>query len=405
MRVLILSQFYKPEPVFKPHELAEGLQERGHQVTVLTGFPNYPYGTLYEGYRLRPWHVETVSGVRVIRLHLYPDHSRSPVRRILNYSSFCMSASILGPILCGPVDVMYVRHPPLTVGVAAWILSLARHIPFIYAVHDLWPESIVAAGMLTNRRLISLLERMECFIYRRADAIGVASPGFIGHLQRKGVPRGKIQLLTDWADEQVYRPVSPDPSLAEELGMAGRFNVVFGGQLGIAQGLDTLIDAWEFLRPHENIQLVIVGDGVEKRRLEAVVAVRGLRNVRFLGRLPSDKMPTIYAMADVLLVHLIANPIFRMSVPGKTYAYMGCGKPLLMAVDGVAAEMIRSANAGLTCPSEDPQAIARAVLQFFHLPQKMREAMGANAREAFLKQYSQSVVLEKHERLLASLCR
>lgn len=403
MKILVLSQFYDPEPIFKPHELAEGLREKGHQVTVLTGFPNYPHGVVYDGYRVRPWRIEEVNGVRVVRLALYADHSRSSFRRTLNYSSFCVSASILGSLLCGSVDVMYVWHPPLTIGMAAWIIGLARRLPFLYAIHDLWPESVVGAGMLRNKPLIRLLESMERFIYSRAKAIAVSSPGFVKHLEGKGVSREKIHVLTDWADEQIYRPIQPDPSLAAELGMVGKFSVVFSGQLGIVQGLDTLINAWDLLRRYENIQLIIVGDGVEKRRLESMVAARNLRNVRFLGRFPLHEMSSIHALADVLLVHLIADPLFGMSIPGKTYAYMASGKPILMAVNGVAAEIVQSANAGLTCSAENPRAMADTVEQFFHMPKEKREDMGINAREAFLKKYSRSAGVEKHERLLARL--
>ena len=403
MRVLILSQYYKPEPIPKPHELAEGLQGRGHQVTVVTGFPNYPSGSFYKGYKIRPWSIERINGVRVVRLGLYPDHSRSPIRRALNYTSFCMAASALGPILSGPVDVIYVWHPPLTIGLAATIVSLARRAPFVYAVHDLWPESVVAAGMLKNTRIIGLLERLERFIYAQARAIGVVSPGFIKHLEAKGVPREKLHLLTDWGDELVYRPIPPDPTLGEQLGMSGSFNVVFGGQLGIVQGLDTLLDAAEMLRQYHDIQFIIVGDGVDKSRLETKATERGLDNVRFLGRFPSEDMPQIYALADALLVHLKADPIFSISIPGKTYAYMACAKPVLMAVDGVAGDIIRSTGAGLTCPSEDSQALAQAVLQLFHTPRQEREEMGAAAQKVFLERYCRSVGLDRHEQLLVNI--
>ena len=400
MKIVVLSQFYTPEPLPKPHQLAEGLRDRGHEVTVLTGFPNYPHGTLYPGYRMKPWAIETLSGVRVVRLPLYPDHSRSSVRRACNYLSFAAAASTLGLLLCGKADAMFVFDPPPTTGVAACLISRLRRVPFVYGIGDLWPESVVAAGMLKSAPAIALVEHLERAVCSCASAVAVVSPGMIDYLVRRGVAREKLHVLTDWADERVYRPVRRDAELAARLRMAGKFNVVFGGQVGLVQRLDTVIEAAAILRAREDIQFIIVGDGVEKTRLERESVGRGLANVRFVGRLPSEEMPRVYALADVALVHLSAHPVFRLSVPTKTYAYMGCGTPVLMAVDGVAADLIRESGAGLTCPPENPGAMAEAVLRFSRMSREDREAAGRRARELFVRQYARSVVLAQCEALL-----
>ncbi len=404
MKILILTQYYDPEPLPKLGELARGLHERGHEVTVVTGFPNYPQGTLYEGYAIRPWSVENDRGVRVVRLPLYPDHSRSSARRMVNYGSFALSASVLGPALCGGADVMYVWHPPLTIGAAALAIGMARRVPFVYAVHDLWPEMAVAAGMLRDGALTRMLDRFGRFVYRRAAVVGVVSPGFVDHLVVKGVPREKIEVLTDWVDETLYRPVPPDQDLAERLGTAGRFNVVFGGQLGVAQHLDTVLDAARaLLASRPEVQLLLVGDGVERSRLERRAADMGLTNVRFAGRFPAAEMPAVYALADVLLIHLKADPAFRMSIPGKTYPYMACGKPVLAAVEGVTAEIIREGDAGLTCPPEDPGAMAAAIVRLLDMTAEERARMGSSARRTALAKYARSVVLDEHERVLTAV--
>jgi colanic acid biosynthesis glycosyl transferase WcaI len=403
MRVAILSQYYAPEPLPKAQEMAEGLRDLGHEVTVITGYPNYPSGRLYPGFRIRPWAVEAIHGIRVVRLALYPDHSRSGIRRIANYCSFALAASLAGPFLCGTPDVMFVFHPPLTIGIAAWVISQVRRVPFVYGVADLWPDAIMAAGMLTSRPAIALLERLERFVYARASAVAVVSPGMVDHLVREGVRPRKLHVITDWADERVYGPVPRDAALAERLGMRGKFNVVFGGQLGILQRLDVVLEAAELLRPHPDVQFVIAGDGVERARLERETAVRHLGNVRFTGRLAAAEMPAVYALADALLVHLSSQPIFRMSIPAKTYAYLACGKPILMAMNGDAAELIRSSGAGLTCPPEDPAALADAVLTLLHMPPVAREELGRRARETFLAQYARSAVLRRCEALLTSV--
>jgi colanic acid biosynthesis glycosyl transferase WcaI len=403
MKILILSQYYGPEPLPKAQDLAEGLRDHGHEVTVMTGFPNYPSGKVYPGYRMRPWAVETAHSLKIIRLVLYPDHSTSRMRRIANYVSFALAASIIGPFLCGRPDVMFVLHPPLTIGVAAWVLSRLKRMPFVYGVADLWPDAVVASGMLSNSRMIGVLKRLERFVYARAQAVAGVSPGMAVRLAERGVDRNKLHVISDWADERVYMPRPPDSALAHRLGMRGKFNILFAGQLGLVQKLDTVLQAAQILKPHAAIQFVIAGDGVERARLEQEARDRDLTNVRFVGRVPSADMPSVCALADVLLVHLSAHPTFRVSIPGKAYAYMACAKPVLMAVGGDAAELIRSSGAGLTCPPENPEAMAEAVLRFFRMPGAEREAMGLRGRECFVQGFSRSVVLRQCETLLESI--
>ena len=400
MRILVLSQYYAPEPIPKPHELAVGLAERGHQVVSITTFPNYPFGSLYADYPLRPWRWETMDGVRVLRLPIIPDHSRSSIRRILNYSSFMAATSVLGPLGSGPIDVMYVWHPPLTIGLSAWIIGLMRHSPFVYGVHDIWPEAAVATGMIRSRTIVKVLSRLEGFVYRRASAIGVVSPGFKRNLMGKGVPPDKVHVLTDWANEDIYRPVPPDAALAEETGMAGRFNVLFGGNIGLAQALDTVIETAQRLSHIPDIQFVFVGGGVDVARLEALTREKGLANVRFLGRQPAEKMPYLYALADVLLAHFKRDPLFEISVPGKVFAYLACQRPVLMASEGDAADLVKAAGAGLACGAEDPDALARAVLEFYRMSPESRAELGVAGRRAFLQQYSRNVLVQRHEELL-----
>lgn len=400
MRILIHSYFYSPEPITKPHELAVGLAQRGHEVSVITSIPSYPNGAFYPGYRMRLWQRETRDGIPILRLPLMPDHSRSGVRRMLSYTSFMASASALGPFFSGKADVMYVWHPPLTIGISAWTIGLMRRIPFMYGVHDLWPEAIAATGMMSNSLLLKGLGALERFVYRRASAIGVISPGYKKNLINKGVPPEKVTVLSDWANGDTYRPVPPDPVLAKETGMAGRFNVLFGGNMGAAQALTTVIDAAQRLTQHPEIQFVFVGDGLDKPILESLVRERGLGNVRFLDRQPVEQMPHLYALSDVLLAHYKKDPLFEISVPAKLSAYLGCQKPVLIASEGDAAAIITSAKAGVSCPAENPPALAEAVLQLYRMSPEQREGMGRAGRQAFLEQYSQDVLLQRHEELL-----
>jgi colanic acid biosynthesis glycosyl transferase WcaI len=402
MRLLILSQWYPPEPALMLQELAQSLIARGHDVSVLTGFPNYPSGTVYPGYRVRPCQREVLAGVPVSRVPLYPEHSRSGLRRALNYVSFALSAAALGPWLAARPDVMFVYHPPLTVGIPAYVLSRVWRVPFVYQVQDMWPETLAATGMLSGPRLLSLIGRFAAWVYRRAARILVISPGFRANLIAKGVPAGKIDVVPNWVDTDLYRPVAPDPAQAQSLGLADRFNIMYAGNMGEAQGLETLVEAARLLCDVEEIQFVFVGDGVALLRLKAMVASGQLRNVRFIDRHPERAMPGLYALADVLVLHLKDNPLFRITIPHKTMGYLACGKPVLAAVAGDAAEVVTSADAGIVCPPSDPVALAAAVRRLYALAPAERQAMGSRGIAAAHAHFSRErLVYRIEEALLA----
>jgi colanic acid biosynthesis glycosyl transferase WcaI len=403
MRFLGLSQWCWPEPDVRVLPLARGLVKRGNQVTVLTGLPNYPQGKIYPGYRAQPWQWETHDGVRVLRLPLVPDHSRSSLWRSLSYLSFAASTCTLGPWLCGQADAMFVYHPPLTVGLPAMWISLLRRIPYVFEVQDMWPETLLTTGMANSHLLYHGVGALAKLVYRRAAAITVISPGFKRNLIEKGVPAGKIHVIPNWADDALYRPLQPDPKLKRESGMEGRFNVVFAGNMGPAQALGTVLDAAQGLRDLLDVQFVFIGDGIQKPELQARVREAELKNVRFLDRQPAERMAEYYALADVLLVHLQRDPLFEITIPSKTQAYLACGKPILMAVRGDAAEIVRSAGAGLVCPAENPTAMAEMVRQFYSMPSAQLQEMGKRGRKVFLEQFSQEALLERFEQLLTSV--
>jgi glycosyltransferase involved in cell wall biosynthesis len=402
LRVLLLSQYYEPEP-FKGDALGGGLVRRGHRVTAVTGFPNYPLGRVYDGYRQRPWQREERAGVQVVRLPMYTDHSRSAARRALNYGSFAASASVLGPALCGPQDVMWVHHPPLTVAAPALAISAVRRVPFVLEIQDLWPETLGATGMVGSSRVLDAVGRAAEALYRRAAALVVISHGFKRNLVAKGVPAGKVHVIHNWADEDVYRPVAPDPELARRWGLDGRFNVLFAGNIGPAQALGTVLDAAERLRDLPDVQMVFVGEGVDLAALTASAESRGLANVRFVPRQPPQAMPAFYALSDALLIHLRRDPLFEITIPSKTLAYLACGRPILCAVPGDAADVIERAGAGVTCPPEDADALAAVVRRLYAMPAAEREAMGAAGRAAYEAEYSQQGALDRYERLFADV--
>jgi len=399
MRVLLLTQWYQPEGPLQ-EQMAHALQKMGHQVTVLTGFPNYPTGKLYPGYSLRPWRREVLAGVPVTRAPLYPDHSRSGLRRILNYVSFGAASSMVGPWLIGRPDVIFVYHPPLTIGWPAWLLSRLWHVPFVYQIQDMWPETLRATGMIDSERILSWVGHYAKWVYAKAAAICVISPGFRVNLIDKGVSPEKIHVISNWVDTEIYYPEQPDSALAEELGMVGRFNIMFAGNIGEAQGLETVLDAAELLRNDPQVQFVFVGDGIALPRLRQSAESRALNNVRFLGSYPPRAMPKLYSLADVLLVHLRDDPLFRITIPHKILSYMAVGKPILAAVAGDAADVVTEAGAGIACSPGDGQALASVVQRFHNMNEQERRKMGECGLAAVHKQYSRAVLVGEIEAVL-----
>lgn len=388
MKILLLTQWYPPEPQKVVSDVAESLRDRGHEVTVLTGFPNYPTGKIYPDYRLKLFQRETICGIPVIRVPLYPNHSRSGVKRALNFLSFAGSAALLGSWLVPRVDAIYVIHPPLTIGVPAGLLSLLRGIPFVYEIQDMWPETLRATGMVHSERVLGLLDWYAKRVYRRAAAIRVISPGFRDNLISKGVPANKIHVISNWVDTEFYRPQAPDASLAIETGMVGRFNVMFAGMIGLAQGLDTILDAALLLADCPEVQFVLVGDGADAERLRERVRAAGIQNVRFLGRYPAKEMSRLYSLADLLLIHLRDDPLFRITIPHKVFAYMANAKPILAAAQGDVATVVESAKAGLSCRPSDPQAMSDAVRHFLAMSEAERAILGENGRVAACESYA-----------------
>lgn len=405
MRILLVSQWYDPEPNFKAAPLGSSLAQRGHAVTALTGFPNYPYGRIYPGYRQRLWQIERRGGVRVVRVPLYPDHSRAPVRRALHYLSYAASASVIGTALAGPADVMWVYHPPMTAAIPAWWIGLLRRAPFILEIQDIWPETLEVTEMVRSPRVLRWVGKMAEFFYARAAAITVISPGFKRHLEARGVPAEKIHIIPNWADEAVYRPVAPDPSLRQAYGLAGRFNVVYAGNIGPGQALGTVLDAAGMLIDLPDVQFVMIGDGMDRTRLERLATERGLTNVRFLPHQPAERMPELLALADVLLIHLKRDPLYEITIPSKTLAYLACGRPILCAAAGDAAAVVQAAGAGLACPPQDATALAQAVRGLRTTAPEHRAAMGAAGRSAFISQYTRQVLVDRYEALMQEVGR
>ena len=401
MTILILSQYYTPEPIPKPVELAQDLRNQGHTVYVITGFPNYPEGVLYQGYRLSLRQEETIDGISVRRTYEFPYHGKRAIGRFANYLSFMVSAPV-GLWKLPPVDVMYVWHPPLTIGVAAAIISRLRRIPLVYDVQDIWPEAALLSGVMRPGFLVNCLFRLEKMVYKWADHLIVVTKGAKENLVKKGVPARKITPLPNWVNESTF--THSDPSgrvrLREQYGWQDRFVVLFAGNMGIVQGLETVIKA-AALAEDRTILYVFVGDGSNKANLESMTRELGLGGVvSFLPRQPMENMPGLMMAADLLLVHLKDSELSNYVIPSKTMAYLAAGKPIVMAMGGAAADLVAEANAGLVVPPENPAALAQAVQQARNMPASDLETLGANGRNFLLEKFTRKTVVQQYIDLL-----
>ena len=395
-KVVFVSISFDPEPgAVMGLPLAKYLQGLGsYDVTVLTAIPWYPIGKRYPGYRLRLHQWELVDGVKVLRVPLYPSHDQSALRRMLTYLTFTVNAIIFGLPRLGPVDVVYYFDSLPTTGLIVFLLRIWRGAASVQHIGDLWPDTVLESGMLPDK-LGKVVERVVggwCkFLYRRHHAITVASPGLRRMLVGRGVTADKISVVHTWAFENIFFPAAPDPEATREMNSANQFTVLYAGNLGPLQGLETVVDAAALLQEHTNIQIVFVGSGQSEAALLKRATARGLINIKFLGPRPLHRMNAFNNTADALLIHLRDIPLMRSTTPSKTQVAMASARPILMGVAGDAADLLTEAGAGITFAPENPAAMADAILRLSLLSYDQRKAMGDAGRRYYERTMSLSV--------------
>jgi colanic acid biosynthesis glycosyl transferase WcaI len=398
VRVLIVTQYFWPES-FRINDLAVGLRERGHRVTVLTGIPNYPAGRFFPGYGVLRRRREEYQGVQVVRVPLVPRGAGSGVRLALNYLSFAATGAVLArSAVPGGFDVILAYEPsPITVGIPALVLRRAKRAPLLFWVQDLWPESLSATGAVRSPAVLRAVERMVRRIYRGCDRILVQSQAFVAPVEKLAGGRERIRYFPNSA-EPFYRPVPREGAEGDFSGLPRGFRIMMAGNLGAAQDLGTILDAAERLRHRDDVHWVLVGDGRMRAWVEAQVAERGLaRSVHLLGRHPPEAMPHFFAHADVLLATLRRDPIFASTIPSKVQSYLACARPIIAAMDGEGARVVVEAGAGVGVPAQDPAALADAVARMADLSPAERACMGARGRAYFLEHFEREMLLDRLE--------
>jgi len=422
VKILYVSQYFPPEmgaPAARAAELAQHWANAGHVVSILTGFPNHPTGVVPAEWRSRlrrlTFHErvghekvgdEKIGLVDVYRTWLWPLPNRKAHERMRNYASFCLSAALRGTTLRRP-DVIIATSPQLLVGLAGWWLAFARRIPFVFEVRDLWPESLAAVGVGDENSLLHRsLSALANFLYRRADGIVVVTPAFKDFLiQNRQVPAEKISVVENGVETDQFSPGTPaaNRALRLELGAENKFVVCYVGTMGMAHGLETLLDAAARLQTQNPaILFLLIGEGAEKDRIKALAQSRGLANIRFLDQQPREKIPAFISASDACAVLLRKTEVFKTVIPTKMLEFMSCSRPVILGVDGQARKIVEEAEAGIVIEPENSVALVAAI-QRLAVDHDLCQKLGAQGREYIVRHFSRRQTAEAYIHVLDAL--
>lgn len=375
MRILLLTQYFPPEKgaaQVRLWELAKGLKKQGHQITVVTAFPNHPNGIIPEEYRGKYFSYEEMQGIDVLRTWIYPVSRGRFWLRLLNYFSFVFS-SLRGILRSGEIGLIIVESPPLFLGFSALFASRVKKAPFIFNVSDLWPESAVQLGLVNNKLLIGLSERLEGYFYRKAFMLSAQTQGIVNGLRSKGVKTDDILFLPNGVDIELFRPRERDTGLEEDLGLEGKFIVLYAGTMGYAHGIETALEAAALLLEEPDVFFLFVGDGSERPGLERIARQKNLPNVRFIDFQPLEIIPRFYALCDVSLATLRRYKLAEGVRPSKVFPALASGRPLIYVGEGEGAEIVRLSGGGVVLEPENPELLAAAIMDLKHSPEYCRE--------------------------------
>jgi len=353
-------------PASRTFEHCREWVKAGHQVTVITCAPNFPKGRVYEGYRNKLCQQETMDGIRVIRVWSYITANEGFVKRILDYQSFMVTAT-LAALFVRRVDMVIGTSPQFFTVCAAWMVSVLKRVPFVFELRDLWPESIKAVGAMQDSAAIRWLEKLELFLYRKAKLIVSVTHAFRDKLIERGVDGAKIGVVTNGVDMTRFKPMPKDQALADQLGLHGKFVGGYVGTHGMAHHLETILDAAERLAGEgfgDDFHFILLGDGARKEDLKKEAARRVLRNVTFVDSVSKDDVARYWSLLDVSIIHLRKTELFTSVIPSKLFECMGMGLPVLHGVAGESAEIVRAEGVGVVFEPENADQLVSLMKQF-----------------------------------------
>lgn len=405
MKIVIVCQLFPPEyaPIgIMLKELADDLIVKGHNVTIVTGFPNHPHGILFSGYKKSLFNVERVAGITLIRCYLYTSSKKTFFRRILNYLTFAVF-SFIAVMRLERQDVLFAVSPPLTNGLIALAIKKLKGLKFIFNIQDIYPDVAISTGVIKNQLLIRFLKKLELKIYSAASSIAVISEGFKENLIVKGVPDSKVCVIYNWIDTNEITPMFKDNKFAREHNLIDKFVVLYSGTIGMISGADILLDCAEKLVYMKDILFLFVGEGIVKERIKEDAEKRQLKNVQFLPFQPREILSDVQSSADVSVVTLLKGK-GKTSVPSKVLGYMAAARPVVASVDSDSDTriMIEKADCGICVDAEDAQGLTEAIIQLYN-DRNRAETLGRNGRDYLVLSCDRKTITAQYEELFLSV--
>ena len=406
MNILVIHQYYLGKGDAggsRFNQFAKYWAAKGHRVTVIAGTVHYATGKKDERYKGR-WIVEEREGdkIKVLRTYVSEEYNKSFLGRLWAYLSFTISSIWAGLFHTSRQDLVLATSPPLFVGITGYVISRIKRIPFVFEVRDLWPEFAIGMGILNNKLATKLAYWLERFIYKKARKINVLTPAFKEVLVEKGVPLGKITMIPNGADLDIFTPAPKENWVRKEYGWKDKFVIMYIGAHGVANHLIQLIEVARELRDYEDILFVLIGDGMEKPKLIAKAKEYALKNLQFIEAQPKPRIVDFVNAADVCTAVLRKTDMFKTVYPNKVFDYMACAKPVIIAIDGVARELIEGAKAGVYVEPENVEEFKEAVLKLYDKPNLCTE-YGQNGYEYVKEYFARERLAEKYETILREL--
>ncbi|RLA59592.1 MAG: glycosyltransferase WbuB [Gammaproteobacteria bacterium] len=388
MHILFLTDNFPPEgnaPATRTYEHAREWVKLGHAVTVITCAPNFPEGVLFPGYKNKWYQREVIDGIDVVRVKTYITVNEGFAKRILDYISFGITGAIAGLFQKRP-DVIASTSPQFFCACGGWVLSVLRWKPWIFELRDIWPASITAVGAMETNTFIKLLEKLELFLYRRADRIVSVTSSFKTELVERGIDGSKIDVVVNGVDLSQYQPATEkDQALSAQYNLQGKFVVAYIGTHGMAHALDKVLDAAAMLEDEKDICFLFAGGGAARAELEASIARRGLSNIALIPRQPKEMMPALWSLCDISLISLRDTPLFEQVIPSKIFESMGMGLPMIISCpEGEATGIIRETKSGVVVRPEAPEELARSVRELYLDRERLAELARASGDSAEL---------------------
>jgi len=396
LKILFLTPYFYPErgaPQTRLLDYSLQLTKLGHNVKILTTMPNYPRGVVFPEYKNKLFLKENYKGIEIYRICSYTSPKKGFIPRVLNQFTFALFSVIPG-LFIKDIDLIFVESPPLFDGISGYIISKIKKIPFILNVADIWPMAAVQLRMLNNNMLIKISEKLEFFLYKKATKVLIVTKGLYHLLVERGVDEKKLEFIPNGVNIDFFKPAGDRKKFRKRLKFSDKFIVFFGGNHGLAQGLDVLVESARYLNDYPEIKIIMLGDGPLKSKLIDMSESLKLRNIEFRDTVTLDEMPAYFEAADVAVVTLKNVPLMYSWVPVKLYEAMAMEKPVITNLKGDAEEILMNSDAGLCVQPDNPQKLAEAIIELYKNKEKIPQ-MGERGRKFITNNYNRNLIVKQ----------